>query len=104
MEQARSPMNPTDAAFMMKTGQMSPDMTIGEMLEKSYGIKWDDPLGVASQKMKKAMVNAKPEGKIRAMSGGQGGPPQGGPQKPMPQGAKPAVQSGGLDGLLNRMG
>jgi len=100
-------MNPADMAFMKKSGQVTPDMTFGDFMEKSFGIKWDDTLQVGVEKMKKNVKNASPEGKMDSIANtpGQGAPasPQQGAQKPMPQGRKPMVQSGGLEGLVGRM-
>lgn len=112
MSANRTGFNPADMAFMAKSGQVSPDMTFGEFMETSFGIRPEDPLQEAVQKMKKNVQNASPMGKMQNMAQGAGSrapeqgmpqaPPQGG-QKPMPQGRKPMVQSGGLEGLIGQM-
>lgn len=102
----RTALNPTDMAFMQKSGQMGADMTFGEFWENGFGIKWDTPLQEAQQIMKKNVSNASPMGKMQNMAQPEGAP-QGGPQgarPPMPQGRKPMVQSGGLEGLVGQMG
>lgn len=108
MSAARSPLNPTDMAFMAKSGQVSADMTFGQFMEQSFGIKYEDPLQTAVEKMKKNVKNADPMGKMQSIAGGPPGgginPPQGGARPPMPQGRKPTVQSGGLEGLMGQMG
>ena len=100
MSANRSALNPTDAAFMKKSGQVQTD-TIGQYLETAFGIKWEDPVEVASQKMQKSMQNADPMKKMQNIAASP--PPQGGVQKPMPQGAKPMVSPGGLDGLMGKL-
>lgn len=109
MSANRTGLNPADMAFMAKSGQVRPDMTFGEFMETSFGIRPEDPLQEAVQKMKKNVQNASPMGKMQNMAQGagprapeQGAPPQGA-QKPMPQGRKPMVQSGGLEGLIGQM-
>lgn len=97
MAQARSPFNPTDAAYMKSKGQMSENMTFGQYMENAFGIKWDDPLQSAAQKMKSKVQTASPVGKVQAMAGGQppaGGQPQAAPQQP--------PSPGGLDALMRR--
>jgi len=106
MAAAQSPLNPGDAQLMKKTGQVNPEGTFGEFMEGSFGIKWDDPVKVAMQKMQAAAKNASPMGKINTMAGaGSGGPPPGptnqvpGISKPMPQG-RPMAAQGGLGSLM----
>lgn len=105
MSKNRTALNPADMSFMKKSGQLNQDMTFGEFMETSFGIKYEDPLQVAVQKMKKNVQNADPIGKMQniAAEGGAPAGPQGAAQKPMPQGRKPMVQSGGLEGLLGQM-
>ena len=103
MSANRTALNPTDMAFMQKSGQMRGDMTFGEFWENGFGIKWDTPLPEAQEMMKKNLQNSKPMGKMQNMAGGAPPAPPQGAQKPMPQGRKPMVQSGGLEGLLGQM-
>ena len=104
MAASQSPLNPGDAQLMKKSGQVNPEGTFGEFMEGSFGIKWEDPVKVAMQKMQSAAKNASPEGKINTMAG-SGGPPQGpknqvpGISKPMPQG-RPMAAQGGLGSLM----
>lgn len=97
MEQARSPFNPTDMAYAKSRGEVRPDMTIGQFMESQFGVKWDDPLQIAAQKMGKKVETASPVGKMKAMArGGQTPPPADGAQQPM---RKP---QGGLDALMGQ--
>lgn len=100
MEQARSPLNPTDMAYAASRGTVRPDMPVGEFFESQFGIKWDDPLQVASQKMAQKAKTASPVGKMQAMAGGSPGA-QPGPQGGVPP-MDPAQQKprGGLDALM----
>ena len=108
MSANRSAFNPTDMAYMAKSGQVNADMTFGQFMETSFGIKYEDPLQVAVQKMKKNVQNADPATKMQNIAGGapnpMGGAAPGGARPPMPQGRKPMVQSGGLEGLMGQMG
>ena len=101
-----SPLNPGDAMIQKKTGQVSADMTFGQFMESSFGIKWDEPLQSAMQKMKGAAQNASPMGKMQSMSkmGAQAPPANqapGMPQRPMPQG-RPMAAQGGLESLMRQ--
>jgi len=101
ISQNRSMLNPTDAAMAVKSGQVTPDMPVGTYLEQQFGVKWDDPLQVAAQKMGQSAQKASPMGKVRAMA--QGDQPQGA-RPPQPAGRKPMVQSQGMEGLMNKLG
>lgn len=108
MSQNRTAMNPTDMAFMKSSGQMRPDMTWAEFWQNGFGIAPTDTMQEALPKLQKNVQNASPMGKMKNMA--QGGPQAGmppappqGAQNPMPQGRKPMVQSGGLEGLLGQM-
>lgn len=102
MAAQRSPFNPVDQAYMQKSGQVSQNMTIGQYFESAFGIKWEDPLTVATQKMKEKLQVSTPMGKMQAMAGGApGGSPEA--QSPPPSGnAQP--QGGGMAGLMSKMG
>lgn len=102
ISQNRSMFNPTDAAMAVKSGQVGPDMPVGQYLEQQFGVKWDDPVQVAAQKMAGAAKKADPRQKMAAIAGGGQAPPPG--QPPQPAGRKPMVQSGGMEGLMNSMG
>jgi len=86
MAQTQSVFNPTDMARMKETGQVGQGTTIGQYLE-GMGIKWEDTLDIAAQKMKGQVQNASPLGKAQNMAGPEGPPPA-------PAG------SPGLDGLM----
>lgn len=98
MEQARSPFNADDAAFAAQSGQLNENTTFGAYMEGQFGIKWEDPLAAAAQKIQQKVKTASPLGKVEAMAGGApAGPqvrPQAGPQ------AGPAQGPGGLDALM----
>lgn len=93
MSQARSPFNATDAAFAKSRGQVNANMSFGQYMESQFGIKWDDPLQDAAQKMAQKVKTASPVGKMQAMAGG-GQPSPAGPQ------AQPQPQKAGLDALM----
>ena len=107
MSKNRTALNPTDMAFMKQTGQMSPDTTWAEFWQTGFGISPNDTLQEALPKLKQNAKKADPVGKMQSIArDGQQPPPPGGPQgarKPMPQGRKPMVQSGGLEGLVGQM-
>ena len=103
-----SPLNGPDAALMKKSGQSTGEGTFGEFMEGSFGIKWEDPMQVAVQKLKGAAGNATPQGKMKSMAGmaGGGAPPMnqvpGMPQRPQPAG-RPMAAQGGLESLMGGM-
>ena len=104
LKETQSPLNPGDAALMAKTGQASVKGTFGEFMEGSFGVKWEDPVPVALEKMKGAAVNASPMGKSKSMAAGAApaGPSNqapGMPARPMPQG-RPMAAQGGLESLM----
>lgn len=105
LKATQSPLNGPDAAMMVKSGQVNPGGTFGEFMESSFGIKWEDPMQVAMQKMKGAAGNATPQGKVKSMA--SGARPQGPaanqapgmPQRPQPAG-RPMAAQGGLESLM----
>lgn len=102
IKETQSPLNGPDAALMVKSGQVNPQGTFGEFMESSFGIKWEDPMPVAMEKMKGAAKNATPMGKVKSMAGPAGPPANqvpGMPQRPMPQGRPMAAQAG-LESLM----
>jgi len=101
--QNRSMLNPTDGAFMAQSGQVNPDMTVGQFIENTFHVKWEDPLAKLQEAAKSQLKNRTPAGKMNALAGGaQGAPPPGGMppggQPPMPQGG------GGMDEMMAQMG
>jgi len=102
LEATQSPLNPGDAALMAKSGQTNPEGTFGEFMESSFGIKWEDPLPQAMEKMKAAAGNASPQGKMSSMASmPQAANTTPGINKPMPQG-RPMAAQGGLESLMGR--
>jgi len=102
MSKNRTALNPADMAFMQGSGQMRPDMTWSEFWENGFGITPDMTLQEAMPKLKKNVENASPEGKMQNIAAEGGGPSD--QRNPMPQGRKPMVQSGGLEGLMGQIG
>lgn len=101
MEQLRSPSNPADAVMMAKRGEMG--RTFGEAMERQYGVKWDDPIDVASKKILEVTQMAKPENKTAAMAGGGPGMP-GGPPPPPQRGNPPAPGGSPIAGIMQKYG
>ena len=107
IQATQSPLNPGDAALMKKSGQVNPEGTFGEFMESSFGIKWEDPMQTAMQKMKAAAGNATPQGKMKSMaamapSQGPANQAPGMPQRPQPAG-RPMAAQGGLESLMGGM-
>jgi len=96
MEQLRSPFNPADAALMAKRGQMSG--TFGQYMESAFGVKWDDPLPQAGQKIMAKVKQGPVENKVQMMAGQPGEMPGGQPSGGRP----PGNPGGGLDALMQR--
>lgn len=101
MERSRSIMNPRDAAYMKKSGQIDKDMTVADFVQNVLKTPLDAPVGVLIQNLGKLKQNADPRGKMANIAAESGGP-RGVPENPMPQGRKPAVS--GIDGLMQQMG
>ena len=103
IKETMSPLNGPDAMLMQKSGQTNPQGSFGEFMESSFGIKWEDPIPVAMEKMKGAAQNASPTGKMKSMAGqapANQAPQM--PQRPMPQG-RPMAAQGGLESLMGGM-
>ena len=109
-----SMLNPMDVAGKIATGGLSKGMTVGQFLQKNFGISPNDPMEKFVQVMKQQTQNATTPGKLGMgqkppMPGGrpQGGPPMGGrPMAGPPSGgASPRPQGGppSLDGLMNKL-
>lgn len=79
MEQLRSPMNPTDAVMAAKRGEGGG--TFGEVMERMYGVRWDEPAETAFKKILQKQQMASPEAKTQAMAsqGSPGMAPRGNP-------------------------
>lgn len=83
MEALRSPANPTDAVMM---GKQSPSgETLGQALERLWGVSMDMPVAEALPVIQEKIGNANMITKTQKMAGGAQGAPQPAPQPP-PQG------------------
>ncbi len=87
-----SVLNPGDMALAGAKGEINPNMTVGQWLAQ-MGIRPEDPISEALEKMKAQAQNATGIGKAQSAAGPPaGGPPPGaGPQGPPP---------GGLESLM----
>ena len=85
-----SVLNPGDMAMAGQQGGIDPNMTVGQWLGM-MGIRPEDPIGDALQKMEAQAQNATGVGKAQSAAG----PPPVGPTGP-PPGPPP----GGLDSLM----
>ena len=97
-----SMMNPTDMAAKVSRGDVKPQQSVGEFLQRNYGVTPQDPV-------EKLFAAVKGQGQNATVAGKMGMPPQGArpPQRPpmgggMPQGgAQPPPRS--MDDLVGRM-
>lgn len=108
MERNRSVLNPRDAAYMKKSGQISQNMTVADFVQNVLKTPLDAPFPQLIVNLRKLAENKDSLGKARNIAAEAGGPPatggpRGVPENPMPQGRKPAV-SEGLSGLMAGMG
>jgi len=100
MEQLRSPMNPTDSAVMRKRGGQGD--TFGQRMEIQFGVKWDDPVEVAGQKILQKKKMGEMGAKTAALGGAPPqGPPGGGPGAP-PMGPSPGGNS--IQDIMSQIG
>lgn len=104
-----SMMNPTDMAAKVSRGDVRPQQSVGEFLQKNYGVSPQDPVEKLFAAVKDQAQNATVPGKM-------GMPPQGArPPQPMggrpPMGGAPGGMPGGrpqpppqsMDDLVGRM-
>jgi len=82
-----SMMNPTDMAAKASRGDVRPQQSVGEFLQKNYGVSPQDPVEKLFAAVKSQAQNATVPGKM-------GMPPQ---RPPMPGGA-PGGMPGGMGG------
>lgn len=88
-------MNPTDLAAKVSKGDIRPDQTVAEFLQRNFGVSPQDPVQKLMQSLKSQAQNATMAGKM--------GAPQG-PPKPMGAPAGPPSQPpGGMDDLIKQM-
>jgi hypothetical protein len=95
-----SVFNPTDMAAKVSKGDIRPDQTVAEFMQRNFGVSPQDPVQKLMQNLKGQAQNATMAGKM--------GMPQGRPQ-PSPAGqmgapaGPPPSQPGGLDSLINKL-
>ena len=83
-----SMMNPTDMAAKVSRGDVRPQQSVGEFLQRNYGVSPQDPVEKLFSAVKAQAQNATVPGKM------------GMPQRPqgMPQGAPQGMPQGGMGG------
>jgi len=94
MQAKQSVFNPTDMAAKVTKGDVRPNQTVGEFLQRNFGVSPQDPI-------EKLFANIKGQVKNATVPGKMGMPPT---PSPAPQGApmqKPPVQ--GMDSLISRL-
>ncbi len=105
-----SVLNPTDMAQKLTSGDIRPQQTVGEFLQRNFGVTPQDPVEKLFANMKGQAQNATVGGKmgLPKAPGPQmpqlQGPPQAPPQAP--QGMPPRAPQGaprGMDDLMKRM-
>lgn len=118
MKSKMSLFNPTDIAAKGAMGDINPNMTVADFLQKNFGVRPEDPLQKLMEATKSQMQNRTMAGKLGAQQPPGGTPPQGAAPPPRPQmppsggaGGRPPMgappQQGGarsLDDLVNKIG
>jgi hypothetical protein len=93
VESKMSVFNPTDMASKVTKGDIRPQQTVGEFLQRNFGVTPQDPV-------EKLFANIKGQAKNATVAGKMGAPTPPAPGQPqMPQ--RPPVRS--LDDLTQRM-
>jgi len=88
-------MNPTDMAAKASRGDVRSQQSVGEFLQKNYGVSPQDPVEKLFAAVKSQAQNATVGGKMGMPQGAApGGPPGGG----MPGGGMPGGMGGGMGG------
>jgi len=108
ISQNMSAYNPSDAAMMAQSGQISKDMTVADLITKVFKVPLTAPASALVGAMKTQLGNRNMAGKAKSMSGAPptGAPMQGRqapPSSPSPMGAPPAA-GGGMAELMERVG
>ena len=97
-------MNPTDMAAKASRGDVRPQQSVGEFLQRNYGVTPQDPVEKLFAAVKGQAQNATVAGKMGMPPQGarppQARPPMGGGG--MPPGGQPPPRS--MDDLVGRMG
>jgi len=102
VKQNMSIFNPMDMAAKASQGDINPQMTVGEFLQKNFGVTMETPMMEFAQKLAAQAKTGTMQGKLQAMGGG-GMPPSGGmPQAPggQPGGSPPISGMGDLTARL----
>ena len=99
--------NPTDLAAKASNGDVRQNQTVGEFLQRNFGVSPQDPVQKLFQSLKGQAKNATVAGKM-GMPQGAPRPPQGaqrpqGPPRPQPGAMPPQGKPGGLDALISQM-
>lgn len=109
MASKMSMFNPTDVAAKASRGDLNQNQTVGQFLQKNFGVSPQDPVQKLFQSIKGQAQNSTALGKIGGppTPGGArpGAPPPAGPAPggaPAPRPAAPAP--GGMQGLMSKMG
>jgi hypothetical protein len=93
-----SVMNPADMAAKVTRGDIRPNQSVGEFLQKNYGVSPTDPVQKLFAAVKAQAQNATVGGKMGAPPR-PGGPPMGAAPGAPPMGAPPTS----MDDLANRL-
>ena len=109
--QNMSIFNPTDMAAKAAMGDIRPNMTVGEFLQKNFGVSPDDPLQKLMQATQGQVQTRDMAGKLGVQRKPQGAVPRPGApaptQRPAPTGAPAGMPPGGgapdLDSLISKL-
>jgi hypothetical protein len=91
-------MNPTDMAAKASRGDVRPQQSVGEFLQRNYGVSPQDPVEKLFAAVKSQAQNATVPGKMGMQQAPQGMPQR--PQRPMGGGMRPPTN---MDELTQRM-
>lgn len=93
MRSKMSVLNPTDMAAKVTKGDVRPNQTVGEFLQRNFGVSPQDPVEKLFQSVKGQVKNA-------TMAGKMGVQPPSQPSAPPQPGQAPI---GGMDDLVKRI-
>ena len=97
--------NPTDAAYMIQSGQITKDMSMKDYLEQTYKLPITSPVAAFASAIVKQQQSSKPMGKMQALAGAQGRPTMvQAPSSPVQRMGGAPQAGGGLEDLMNRTG
>jgi hypothetical protein len=100
VKQNMSVFNPADMAMKASSGDIGANMTVGEFLQKNFGVTMDTPMAEFAQKLAAQAKTGTMQGKLGAMGGGGMPSPQGG----QPEGSPPISGMGDLTARLQSKG